>query len=271
MPYKQALKLLHPSVRPVTIIFMHPSEQTLQLLTTSNELPQFKLAMEGRLEDLITLIGDPVHYEKHIGARDSLGRSLIHHAALGQQSVMCQWLLRKASPQVKNAVCKYGRTAAHYASLGGSVKVLQTLHEDDPAHLEKKDLNGATPLHVAAAMGHLKVVQWLHSQGVDLNQAANSGETPMHLAAGCGSEECVSWLLEQAPLHADEEIRTRLPGYSLLERGHADVFALDHHQQTPLHYAASNGHLLVTHLLVQCGASLTWQDMRGKSVFAIAQ
>jgi hypothetical protein len=90
---------------------------------------------------------------------------------------------------------------------------------------------------VAAAMGHLKVVQWLHSQGVDLNQAANFGETPMHLAAGCGSEECVSWLLEQAPLH----------------------------------YAASNGHLLVTHLLVQCGASLTWQDMRGRSVFAIAQ
>ena len=44
VPYREALQLLHPSVRPVTIIFMHPSAATLQLLTANKEPPQFKLA-----------------------------------------------------------------------------------------------------------------------------------------------------------------------------------------------------------------------------------
>ena len=93
---------------------------------------------------------------------------------------------------------EHGRTALHYAVLGGRWQVVQIL-VDHGADVNIADtLSGWTPLHYAAQKGHRVMVQLLLAGGADVHvMDTDCGATPLHYAARHGHPEVVQLLVDR--------------------------------------------------------------------------
>lgn len=107
--------------------------------------------------------------------------------------------------------------------------------------LNRRDLNGNTPLIWAAAEGRLDLVQVLVDQGADINRANFSGENALYIASSEGHDAIVRLLLEHGAN----------PNCKNLE------------EATPAHIAAANGHLAVLDVLLKHGGYMNAQDEEG--------
>lgn len=72
-----------------------------------------------------------------------------------------------------------GRTALHWAVLGGNLKIVVYLVSKG-ADVNARDKVRATPLHNAAMQNNLELVKYLVLKGADINAADQYGWTPLH-------------------------------------------------------------------------------------------
>jgi len=119
----------------------------------------------------------------------------------------------------------------HDAAASCEVIRVQALLEENPALINSKDKNGATPLHWAAAWCTRDMAELLLAHKADVNAKANDGTTPLHGAAANGRKDVAELLLANG----------------------AEVNAKADEGQTPLHLAVLSGHKHVVELLRQHG------------------
>ncbi|KAL6722381.1 hypothetical protein ACLMJK_001488 [Lecanora helva] len=183
-----------------------------------------------------------------INARDKQGRSAIHYAAIGGSNTMAEILIKVPRFDI-NAKALCGRTALHFAAEFGSEDVISLLLQNG-ADREASDKDGLTALQLAAFR------RKIHNADTLLNMGAKAlfltGTKPMSkgsvlhaAAAGASSAETVlKPLLDQHP-------RLREP---------AIINAVNGAGWTPLHQAAYFGDCEATYTLLYYGADRSARD-----------
>ncbi|KXZ42427.1 hypothetical protein GPECTOR_147g11 [Gonium pectorale] len=205
-----------------------------------------------------------------------------------------------------------GRTPLRVAAFKGHQEVVKVLRATKMADVNAADKYELTPLHAAASAGHLELVKELLAKGADVNSADKGGQTPLRVAASKGHWGVVKELLESGAdveaadkgtwglvkkllpkklfpskgrlemmkeLLAEEDGRT--PLHYAASKGHlegvkgllwvgADVHAADEVGRTSLHYAASEGHKEVVKALLKKGASVNATDEVGRTPLRVA-
>eukprot|EP00818_Percolomonas_sp_WS_P001431 CAMPEP_0117443764 /NCGR_PEP_ID=MMETSP0759-20121206/4873_1 /TAXON_ID=63605 /ORGANISM="Percolomonas cosmopolitus, Strain WS" /LENGTH=301 /DNA_ID=CAMNT_0005235769 /DNA_START=2 /DNA_END=907 /DNA_ORIENTATION=+ len=118
-------------------------------------------------------------------------------------------------------------------------------------------LHGATPLMIAGMRGELNMVKFLcENCGADPNVTDEAGETALSLATLKNQFAVVKYLIEMRkaePAHKNklgQDCLTLAAKHGFLEEAHyfldeglCDGTQVDHHGWSPLHFAASNGHV----------------------------
>lgn len=131
-----------------------------------------------------------------LSARDTLGRSIAHHAVLGDQIGMLRLLSKERLPRgLLTRDCK-GLAPVHHAAKLGLCRVLSELASmcsdcvKSQAHIitRVKSSDGRTCAHFAAAGGHVECLRKILEIGGKeaLSTVAADGSTPAHAAAAHG-------------------------------------------------------------------------------------
>lgn len=117
---------------------------------------------------------------------------------------------------------------------------------------------GDTSLHLATNAGNLSMARFLLNAGVDVNQQNKYSEIPLNAPARDGNKELVKLLLDQPGIDPDVLGRARIRPPRLRE-------------QTPLSYAAMNGHVDVLNILLATNrVNIESKDSRGWTPLAYA-
>lgn len=144
---------------------------------------------------------------------------------------------------------------------------LEATIKQNPAVIDTTGYDGRTALQKAVMVGNLPVVRLLLQYGSDPNVRAQSGETAVHVACCRGLLNMVVVLLKHGgdPMVTDGAGRVAIhcaaiAGSPLLVQYLAEVCevnleAEDAHGCTPLHIAASCGHLTLVEYLVKAKKS----------------
>uniref|UniRef100_A0A0G4I0Q7 Uncharacterized protein n=1 Tax=Chromera velia CCMP2878 TaxID=1169474 RepID=A0A0G4I0Q7_9ALVE len=186
------------------------------------------------------------------------------------------------------AKSRSGRTALHVACLGRQ-SVSGSFLLASGANVNAEDDQGSRPLHMAAFCGFIDLFAPLISHGAELNAKNSTGNAPLHLAVGQRQREAVERLLglgahvnerEQmhgySPLHCTVTpfIRHGLSDYRdiaqlLLSRG-ADVNARDNGGRTVLHHAALWGSADTAEAVLNAGPDINATDNDGMTALHLA-
>uniref|UniRef100_L2FBA5 Nacht and ankyrin domain protein n=1 Tax=Colletotrichum fructicola (strain Nara gc5) TaxID=1213859 RepID=L2FBA5_COLFN len=156
-----------------------------------------------------------------------------------------------------------GRTPLYIASCYGQAEVVTLLLEKGFS-TSTANKRGWTPLFAASSYGHVKVVKLLLDSGADTSLVTEYGWTPLHAASSTGKIEIVNLLLERKadisratdrglePLHIASFYGFANIVSRLLDTG--EVLPDDknvRYGQTPLYYAAGEGHESLVKLLLE--------------------
>ncbi|KAJ4457529.1 putative ankyrin 2; brain [Paratrimastix pyriformis] len=175
---------------------------------------------------------------------------------------------------------------------------LSLFHHGATLDCRTNDKHQWTPLHVACDHARLDTVTWLLDQGCDLHATDSQGRTPLYMAVKRGSLDIAQLLVRVGgeSLLCTRNQRGRTLAHVAAHRGHATLLAwlaerrlvrvqisvcaiasgsalttsllstLDIERQTPLHSAASAGHLNCCQLLLdRLGANPQAQDAFGNT------
>jgi uncharacterized protein len=127
-----------------------------------------------------------------------------------------------------------GMTALHYAVLNNDIELARALLRAG-ADAQARTRYGVNPIYLAAQNGSAGMTRQLLDAGANPNEIYREGESVLHTAARTGNVETVKVLLDAgASVDAREEW----------------------HSQTPLMWAAAQGHAALIPLLVQNGADV---------------
>ena len=138
-----------------------------------------------------------------------------------------------------------GFTPLHLAVLKGHLDMCQMLLKHQP-DLRAQDNKGNTPLHVAATGGHLEVARMLLECKADVDSLNGKGFTPLHRASKSGRRGC----LDIVRLLLDHGVNVNV---------HYDD------RNTPLHFAAAEGHLEIVRLLLEHKADVGSLNGKGST------
>lgn len=163
-----------------------------------------------------------------------------------------------------NAQSKMGRTplmlAAAHDGNSGTVKLLL----DHGADVKARDGMQSTALVSAASAGDFASLQMLIAKGASVNEKDMSGVTALHNAAMNGNLEAVRFLIARG---ADVNAAIGVYGPPTVKNGNIALGNL-----TPLMMAAAFSGPEVTKALIDAGANVNAQDIRGMTplMFAVA-
>lgn len=144
----------------------------------------------------------------------------------------------------------------------GFEPVLDAVLMIDGTLIERRDINGQTPLHQAAATGNLTAVEMLVSVKANINAVDfQSGLTPLHMAVRNGHKDVVHSLLQngsnpnvQSPGKFSLLHQATFLGFedivSLLVAAGANVDSMDENGGTALHVAAKQGYKVIAEILL---------------------
>lgn len=189
-------------------------------------------ARHGRADNASRLLA---HCDsKDINAKDSKGRTPLHHAIAGDHLGVFELLIRNRGTDL-NAQTDDGTTPLILAAKKGNYSMLEELIQNE-CEVTKSDLSGKTALHWAAAVNNGDIIRRLLSVR-ETNKDAQDllEETPLFLAAREGARTAVEILLAH---NANKDIKDQLdksPMDIAREKRHDDILRLleDHEPQTP--------------------------------------
>jgi ankyrin repeat protein len=161
-----------------------------------------------------------------------------------------------------------GRTAMHWAAIGGSGEIITYLMSKG-ASATTHSARAMTPLMMAAIRGHVSVVQLLFERvsQMNLDEADEGGLTALHMAAFWGHPETVAFLLSKQAEPNARNVEGTTPLVLAARQGHAAVARLlaqhlgrqrvdetDAEGRTALFWAAYEGHEETVDVLLSSGA-----------------
>jgi ankyrin repeat protein len=220
--------------------------------------------------------------------RDTNGRVPLIVACWKGHLGVVRVLLQHMGELVLQATDDEGRTALHWAAIGGWEE-MATLLLSNGAQADIRDDRGRIPLIVACRKGHVGVVRVLlqHTGAEDLEDTDKKGRTALYWAATEGHEEVVAILLENGAHVNRLGYLRRTPLMSACVRGHVGAVRTllqhmggafssfwsvargqgleeaDGYGRTALHLAAEGDHKGVAALLLSNGAHASSRDFRG--------
>ncbi|KAK9888372.1 hypothetical protein WA026_000624 [Henosepilachna vigintioctopunctata] len=168
------------------------------------------------------------------------GQTPIHIAAASAHGAECMMFLLSQSVDV-NKRSLDGRTPLHMTAIHGRFTRSKALI-DQGAIIDCTDKNGCTPLHIAAQYGHDLLANTLMLYGANPSYKGLEGRTPLHMCCLSGFVECCRKFLAAG----------------------VDLNAVDDGGKTPLHCAAYKGSVDCLDLLVSNGAKLLEKDNIGR-------
>ncbi|CAI0385698.1 unnamed protein product [Linum tenue] len=135
---------------------------------------------------LASALGEPVE-----SVKDDQGRTAFHYAAVGGKTLLCKYFLDelRLPVDIRDA---FGETPLHQAILGHHNCTAEYLLDNNADPNAATDDQGFTPLHYAAGIGSKRSVLLLMSKGAEVNAKSSFG-TPLHF--GAGNEGIVKTLL----------------------------------------------------------------------------
>ncbi|GFY69155.1 hypothetical protein TNIN_21401 [Trichonephila inaurata madagascariensis] len=220
-----------------------------------------------------------------VDARDFLGQTALHFAALNGCQEMALLLLRGGANILMvdekaevNVVDKDGRTPLHFAAESGYQEIVKVLIQAE-AFIDAKDNFGSTALHLSTQCKHVEIVKCLIEFGANINELNENKRSPFHMAVESCNEEIIkhftdrgidsnfrsvddSTLLHIASMHGNKRFVE-----DLIKKG-CDVKARDKfgrtpctwlqkdkYGYTPLYYAVKNNYKKTVYKLVKNGIS----------------
>jgi len=153
------------------------------------------------------------------------------------------------------------------------------------ANVESLNIKGQTPLYSALNNDRLEIAGILLKEGAMIQEPNAAKNLAIHLAAAIGDVEQVKTLTDKDPNYVnkqDADGKTPLHYVSptnnvevaqiLYDKG-ADINALDHKQNTPLHDAATTSHnnKEMVNFLVDKGANIEARNTEGQKPLDIAK
>jgi uncharacterized protein len=150
-----------------------------------------------------------------------------------------------------NATQPDGATALHWAAYAEDVEMTARLIRAG-ANVNVRNNYGVSPLAVAAKHGNTAIIDLLMKAGADVNDKTNyvnADETPLMHAARAGRVDAVNMLLLAG---AQVNARESWNG------------------QSPLHWAAAEGHGAVVEALIAGGADIRQKSNAGSTAFMFA-
>ena len=162
------------------------------------------------------------------------------------------------------------RTALHYASESGHLKVVELLLNKG-AEIDVEDEDHFTPLMLSAEKGHNDISLHLINHGADVNKKNGLKRTALHYASENGDLNVVKALLTKGAEIDVEDKDCCTPLLRAAEMGHNDIslHLITHNanisktngrKRTALHYASENGDLNVVKALLSKGAEIDVED-----------
>lgn len=160
-----------------------------------------------------------------------------------------------------NAKSKQGRTPLIVAAAHDGNSQIVKLLIDKGADVKAADANKTTALFVAAEANDTATARLLIEKGADVNAKDAYGDTPVFAAAGHGNPEVVRLLLAKgADVNVVDEVEAGRVKNGLIALGNG----------TALHYAATTGGAGAVKLLIDAGAKVDAQDVRGITPLVLA-
>ncbi|KAI5621428.1 ankyrin repeat and SOCS box protein 9 [Silurus asotus] len=124
------------------------------------------------------------------------------------------------------------RTPLHDAALQGRLLPLKSLLSQG-MQVSVVTLDGITPLHEACLGGHVSCAKLLLEHGADANAVSLEGATPLLNACFSGNTALLRLLLKHSSVHHPAHLRN-----------------------SPIHFAAKQGHTDCVELLLSCGMDI---------------
>ncbi len=268
----------------------------------------FDLAGKGDIQGLKALL------EKSPGlihALDSDGDSLLHVAAIRDNTDLVRWLIDKGVPV--DVVGSGKQTPLHLAAANDRAKAVAVLLEKKAALELKNDYGRTALLLCARERGQVETARLLIEAGADVNAADRFASTPLELAAWRGKRDFVDLLMAKGarlpelgqqwgqmismaasegleslfmPLAAkSKDLKTSMGAeliFTAAQGGSEAIIGFllekgfdpkpaDGLGWTPLHYAARDGRTAAARILTGKGAPIDARNLAGQTAYNVAK
>jgi cytohesin len=237
-------------------------------------------ALEGHTEVVAVLLGKGAQ----AGIRDDEHSTPLMLAAFRGHLGVVQGLVQHTEGQGLDTTDNHGRTALHWAVVGGHETVVTFLLTQG-AQAINADRSGMTLFMLAVAGGHMGITQvFLELQGGQgLDERDDTGKTALHRAVIGGHAEAAAWLLRNGAgasirdengmtplMWIGEEGQLGALQIVLQEVGEQGLRERDVAGFTALHWAALNNQEEAVQALLLAGADPTIKDNEGGTPRALA-